>query len=212
MRAAAFALLLGLAPALPAAELFSQPATPQSLARDIGAKFRQLRGAQGLRGAFTQKKQLAGIARPLVSGGQFLFVRGKGILWHTQTPFDSEFVLTERRMTVSEGGSVALSMQTAEHPGLRLVSDLFLALFALDFDSLGRHFDLFGTLGTPWRIGLAPRDASLRVVATRIELKGSDAVSEVVLEDAHGDRTQIVLDGVQHLKNVSSAESGRFSP
>ena len=210
MRAAALALLLGVAPFVSAADL--PPATPQTLARDLGGKFQKLQSAQGLRGAFTQKKQLAGIARPLVSGGQFLFVRGKGILWHTQTPFDSEFVLTERRMTVTESGNVALAMQTAEHPGLRLVSDLFLALFALDFDALGRHFDLFAAAGTPWRIGLAPRDAALRVVATRIELKGDAAVSEVVLEDAHGDRTQIVLNGVQHLKTISPAEAERFGP
>ena len=210
MRAAVLALLLGLAPALPAAEL--QPATPQSLARDIGARFQKLQVAQGLRGSFTQKKKLAGIARPLVSGGQFLFVRGKGILWHTQTPFDSEFVLTERRMTVTESGNVALAMQTAEHPGLRLVSDLFLALFALDFDALGRHFDLFAAGGAPWRIGLAPRDAALRVVATRIELKGNESVSEVILEDAHGDRTEIVLSGVRHLKTVAATDAERFAP
>ena len=210
MRVLAFALLLVVAPALPAAGL--QPATAESLARDIGAKFQELRKAEGLRGAFTQKKQLAGIARPLTSGGQFLFVRGKGILWHTTTPFDSEFVLTASRMTVTEGGSVAMRMQTTEHPGLQLVSDLFLALFALDFGALGRHFDLSAAAGTPWRIGLAPRDAALRVVATRIEMKGDKAVSEVVLEDAHGDRTEIVLTGVEHLKTVTPADSARFAP
>jgi len=212
VRAAACAVLLCLAPALQAAELFSQPATPEVVARELRANFQELQGAHGLRGHFTQRKQLAGIARPLTSGGEFLFVRGRGILWHTTAPFDSEFVLTARQMVVTESGSVALRMQTAEHPALRLVSDLFLALFALDFDALGRHFDLFFAPGKAWRIGLVPRDPALRTVATRIELTGKNVVSSVVLEDAHGDRTEIVLDGVQHLKTVTAAESGHFAP
>ncbi len=212
MRAAVFALLLALAPAPQAAERLMQPVTPQAVAGQIGARLEDLHGAQGLRGRFTQRKKLAGIARPLTSGGQFLFVRGKGILWHTTTPFDSEFMLTARQMMVTESGSVAMRMQTAEHPALRLVSDLFLALFALDFDALGRHFDLSLAAGDPWRIGLVPRDSALRAVATRIEMKGSRLVSEVVLEDAHGDRTEIVLDGVQHLQAISPAESARFPP
>lgn len=211
MRAAALALVLCLPPALQAGDLFSQPATPEALARQFAVQLQELQRAEGLRGNFVQKKKLAGIARPLTSGGSFLFVRGRGILWHTATPFDSEFVLTAAKMEVTEGGSVAMRMQTAEQPGLKLVSDIFLAMFTLDFNALGRHFDLYAVGGKPWRIGLAPRDAAMKSVATQIVLTGSEVVNKVVLEDAHGDRTEIVLDGVQHLKTVAPAELERFA-
>lgn len=197
--------------AAPASELFSQPVTPESLARKFAVQLQDLARAEGLRGTFVQKKQLAGIARPLVSAGTFLFVRERGILWHTTTPFDSEFVLTAATMEITDAGGVAMRMRTAEQPGLKLVSDIFLAMFALDFSALGRHFDLYSTDGKPWRIGLAPRDAALRVVATRIVLAGDTLVTEVTLEDAHGDLTAIAFDRVEHLKSVAPADLERFA-
>ncbi|MGQ0586894.1 MAG: outer membrane lipoprotein carrier protein LolA [Gammaproteobacteria bacterium] len=212
MRGIALVLALLLAPAAPASDLFAQPVSAQALARQLTGRLQQLQRAEGLQGGFAQKKQLAGIARPLTAGGRFLFVRKRGILWHTTTPFDSEFVLTAGKMEVTEGGSVAMSLKTAEQPGLKLVSDIFLAMFALDFDALARHFDLYAIDGKRWRIGLAPRDAALRAVATRIVLAGGDVVNEVVLEDAHGDRTEIRFDAVKHLETVAPAELGRFGP
>ena len=157
MRAVALVLGLCLAPSAQAADLFAQPVTPEALAKQFTGRLQGLQRAEGLKGNFAQKKKLAGIARPLAAGGTFLFVRRRGILWHTTTPFDSQFVLTAGKMEVTEGGSVAMSLHTAGQPGLKLVSDIFLAMFALDFDALARHFDLYAIDGKPWRIGLAPR-------------------------------------------------------
>lgn len=211
MKAIALALLVVLLPfAAQAGDLFTQPVTPEVLERKFAGQLQELKRVAGLRGTFVQKKKLAGIARPLTSGGSFLFVRERGILWHTTTPFDSEFLLTSRAVEITEGGGVAMRMQTAEQPGLRLVSDIFLALFALDFSTLGRHFDMYITDGKPWRIGLAPRDANFRTVAARIVLAGNSVVTGVTLEDARGDVTVIEFDGVQHLKSVSSADLERF--
>jgi hypothetical protein len=211
VKAAAVVLALCLAPTAQAADLFAQPVTPEALTRQFAGPLQELQRAEGLSGTFVQKKQLAGIARPLTSGGRFLFARGRGILWHTRTPFDSEFVLTAAKMEVTEGGGVAMSLQTSGQPGLKLVSDIFLAMFTLDFDALGRHFDLHAAGGKPWHIGLAPRDAAMKAVATRIVLAGSKVVDQVVLEDAHGDRTEIVFSDVRHLKTVAPADLERFS-
>lgn len=211
MKAIALAVLVVLLPSVALAnELFSQRVTPEALEQKFAGHLQELGRAEGLRGTFVQKKKLSGIARPLTSSGNFLFVRGRGILWHTTTPFDSEFVLTARAMEITEDGGVAMRVQTAEQPGLRLVSDIFLAMFALDFSALGRHFDMYAADEKPWRIGLAPRDAALRAVAARIVLAGDSVVTGVTLEDANGDSTAIVFGGVQHLKSVPSTDLERF--
>lgn len=212
MKIASLLLALWLPVAACAEDLYSKPVSSEQLAQLFAGRFQSLQQAQAMSGNFVQKKKLSGITRPLSSTGDFLFVRGRGIRWHTLSPFDSDFVLTAKQMVVKESGSVAMRLQTAEQPGLRLVSDIFLAMFALDFKALGTHFSLYVADGKSWQIGLAPQDASLKTVATRITLAGSDRVDQVLLEDAHGDRTEIVLSQVQNLKSVTPAELERFGP
>lgn len=206
MRAAAVVLGCLMACGAPAAELFSSPA-------DIGqmdARLQPLRDVAALSGQFSQTRHIAGITRPLQSNGRFLYVSGRGIRWHTLAPFDSDFVLTPEGMQVREGGRVAVDLQPAAQPGLRLVSDIFLALFALDFQVLGRHFDLYFLDQPTWQVGLTPRDAAFQALAARIIIDGSRRIDRVVLEDAHGDRTVITFSDVRDLKSVPPEELEPF--
>lgn len=202
------ALLLGCSLALgaSAAELFSSPAGIAQL----DARLQPLRDVAALGGRFSQERYIAGIARPLRSSGEFLYVAGRGIRWHTLAPFDSDFVLTPDGMSVREGGRVALELQPGQQPGLRLVSDIFLALFALDFKLLGRHFDLFLLDLPAWQVGLVPRDAAFRALATRITIAGNARIDRVVLEDAHGDRTVISFADIRNLSSVAAKDLEPF--
>src|ERR1041385_374281 len=161
-------------------ELFSRPADIKTIEQKLAGSLGELRTAQVLKGDFVQLKHLHEFPQPLRSSGKFLFARGQGIYWHTQQPFDSEFVLTSTQMTVSDGGTVAQRRDTSQQPGLKVVSDIFLALFALDLPSLADHFELYTAGGSnPWQIGLRPKDAALRAVAREIKLSGHLHVERV---------------------------------
>ena len=50
-----------------------------------------------LRGQFEQRKQLKGFRNPLVSRGNFLLLRERGVAWDTTEPFASSALLTRER-------------------------------------------------------------------------------------------------------------------
>ena len=200
--------------ATPVAEsVFSHPATTQDLAVLTRAPAESLRNAQVVRGRFVQKRWLTGLAQPLESRGTFLFARDAGIEWHTEQPFDSQFILTGKGMTQRDEGGVSLQISAADQPALTVVSRVFFALFALDLPSLSQDFTLFGThVGNAgWEIGLRPRADALRSVFREAQVSGAASVRSVTLEDANGDRSEIELSAVTYdPKPLTADERHRF--
>lgn len=178
-------LLYGLGAALLSApvlagSLFETPQTPAQASAALRAAMPELEQLQVLRGRFVQHRLLRDIPRPLKSSGEFLLLRDRGIWWHTQLPLDSTL-------------SFAAGDQGAGQPA----AAVFLALFALDLDTLARSFDLF-MLQTDghWLLGLRPRDAAVAAWIGQITLGGSRQVERVSLLEATGDRSEIELDSV----------------
>lgn len=191
-----------LAAPAPAADLFEHPQTPAQIQTMLRAAMPEPGQAQVLRGDFRQRKFLPEIPRPLISTGEFLLVRERGIWWHTRTPLDSELTLT-RGSVQKQGGEIAAS--------------IFFALFALDLDTLARSFELYamdaGSPGSKWMLGLRPRDESLAGWFQRITLAGDAQLRHITLFETTGDRTEIDLDAVaQPLSGLLPAERQRFEP
>jgi outer membrane lipoprotein-sorting protein len=213
MRAGLLALLLAAAtaalPAEPAA--VTSAAQLATLTRDTA---RSLARAQAVRGTFSQQRHLAGLAKPLESDGRFLFARGTGIEWHTEKPFDSQFILTGNGMTQRDEGGDTLHVSVADQPALSVVSRVFFALFALDFDALSQDFTMTGLAGAgdaSWQLRLAPKTAALGSVFRQALVTGGATVKSVRLEDANGDVTEIALRDVQYdPQGLTADERRRF--
>jgi outer membrane lipoprotein-sorting protein len=210
MRARWLMLLLAATPlALPAEPVAVTDAA--QLSRLTRETARSLSRAQAVRGTFVQRRHLSGLAKPLESGGRFLFARGTGIEWHTVQPFDSQFILTENGMTQRDEGGDTLHVSVADQPALSVVSRVFFALFALDFDALSQDFTMAGTAGkgAPWQLRLTPRTAALGSVFRQALVTGDATVRTVRLEDANGDVTEIELRDVQYDSRGLTAEERR---
>jgi outer membrane lipoprotein-sorting protein len=212
MRAAWLVLLLAAAPLALSAEpvTVTNAAQLSRLTRDTA---RSLSRAQAVRGGFVQQRHLAGLAKPLESDGRFLFARGTGIEWHTERPFDSQFILTADGMTQRDEGGETLHVTVADQPALTVVSRVFFALFALDFDALSQDFTMAGTdaKGAPWQLRLVPKTAALGSVFRQALVVGDATVKSVRLEDANGDVTEIELRDVQYdPKGLTADERRRF--
>ena len=174
---------------------------------------RSLSRARAVRGKFVQRRHLAGLSKPLESSGDFLFARGTGIEWHTRQPFDSQFILTHDGMTQRDEGAEPMRISAADQPALTVVSRVFFALFALDFDALSQDFTMSGATDgkEPWLLLLRPRTAALGSVFKQALITGDATVKTVVLNDANGDSTVIELRDVQYdSKGLTADERRRF--
>jgi outer membrane lipoprotein carrier protein LolA len=211
MRCALMVLsLCGGGSASAADSVFSHPATAAQLAGLTRPTALSLEKARAVRGKFVQRRYLADLAQPLQSSGNFLFAREAGIEWHTELPFDSQFLLAESGITQRDEGGVTLSIKASEQPALAVVSRVFFALFALDLGALSHDFELYGEpRGSGWVLGLKPRAEALGSVFRQAIVSGGATVERVVLEDGNGDRSEIELQSVQYDPAGMSADERR---
>lgn len=196
-------LVLGLpalaSPRVPApvpASARAEPAAPaRATLRGVGEGVHaRLAQPAVLRGQFEQSKRLEGFRQPLVSRGDFLLVRDRGIAWDTREPFASTTLLTrERLLTRLPDGSQRVLLDAAASPGMAAVNALLMALVAGDLPALAERFKLGETLAADgsWQLVLTPDEAGLRQVFRRITLSGDRFVRAVEIEEAGGDVTTL---------------------
>ena len=150
-----------------------------------------------------------GFRNPLRSSGQFVLVRGRGVLWLTKKPFVSTLVVTPERLeTLDAQGQRVSQLDAREEPALRSINQLLLATLAADLAPLRALFSIDATLigAAGWRLLLQPSDAQLARQLTRITLSGERHVHEVLLEERSGDRTEIMFAGLNSADVPSAAE------
>lgn len=197
--------------AAPADAVFQYPADAARFANDLREAVSALKGAKTLRGLYTQDKKLQGVSRTLKAEGNFLFVRDLGIAWLTTVPFESELVITETDVIQRENGQVTMQVSAADQPAVRVVGQIFAAVFALDFERLSEHFELYSRrVGRGWELGLRPREAGgLKQVIVR----GGRQVERVLVLDSNLDATDIRLKGTAMSSALPPAEElRRFKP
>jgi len=193
-------------------DVFGSPATAASFARDLREAAQSLKGAKTLRGTYAQDKSLAGLPHPLHAEGSFVFVRDLGIAWLTTTPFESELIITGADIIQRENGRVSMHVAAAQQPAVRVVSEIFAAVFALDFDALSASFELYTRkAGRGWELGLKPREANGAL--KQIVVNGDRQVERVRVSDANGDETDIHLKTTVVSQAAPAAEElRRFNP
>jgi len=195
-----------------AEDVFEHPQTAtQLLQGPLAQPAASLRDAQVLRGKFVYRKYLKEIPQPLISRGEFVFVKDQGIDWHTREPFDSDFVLTANGMKQIDAGKTTVQMNASEQPAVRVVARIFLSLLSLDVNSLQSSFNLFGVQqGKQWQVGLRPTVAAIAAVFRDAIVSGATQVEGLVLHDANGDRTEINFTETQYVATPNAQELQLF--
>ncbi|MCP3102401.1 outer membrane lipoprotein carrier protein LolA [Myxococcus sp. K15C18031901] len=173
----------------------------------------RLQDAPLLRGEFEQKKTVAGFKKPLVSRGDFVLSREKGVLWDTRTPFASTLTLTRTSLSAAQGTSAAYHLDTGKEPALAAVNELLFALLAGDVATLSSRFEVEGALvgAEGWKLTLTPTDAGLARVFRSIRLEGDRFVRQVLLEETRGDSSLIQFDHLRQAPPLSDTEASRLA-
>jgi hypothetical protein len=191
-------------PALQAAE----PVAP--LLRDVRQR---LTSEPVVRGGFEQRKTVKGFRNPLVSSGEFVVARQRGVLWRTLEPFASTLVVTRDRVLArGADGSVARRLSASEEPAVRAISETLFGVMAADLTALATRFQIEGELvgREGWRLQLLPRDAALARWVQRVELDGDRFLRAVRLQEGSGDQTQIRLARHSTSATLSAEEEAQF--
>jgi hypothetical protein len=203
-------LVLPCASGARAADPFAHPVTDEAELRSMLSRpASKLRNAQVLTGQFRHSRHLREIPKPLVALGEFTLVRDLGVLWHTRQPFDSVVALTGEGLAQSDDGGPVQRVSAEGQPAMRLLRKIFMALFTLDTRTLARDFHLFGVEDKQenrWIIGLKPRAHAIAGAFSEATVAGADEVEQIVLVDAHGDRTVIDLTRITYSSDPPGAD------
>lgn len=154
----------------------------------------RLADAPVLRGEFEQRKSVRGFRNPLVSRGDFMVARGRGVIWRTREPFASSLALTRDRLVArSSDGTVSRTIDAREEPAARVLTELMFALMAADLAGMSGRFrvegELLGDLG--WRLELTPADEVIRRTVLRVRMEGERHLRMLQIHDTQGDSSEI---------------------
>ncbi len=180
---------------------------------DLAAGVRdRLLNAQVLRGQFEQTKHVAGFKKPLISKGDFLVAKERGVLWQTREPFPGVLRLTRNEIRATQNGEVAFRLDASSEPSVSVINGVLFSLLNGDVAALDQHFQIDGELrGAAWHLKLTPKDANMAKLMQRIELDGDKFVRRIDIVEGNGDDTSIDLTGQSSQPAaLSSDESARF--
>jgi len=179
------------------------------------AQVRQrLADAPVLKGTFEQRKAVKGFRNPLLSRGDFLVARDRGVIWATREPFPSALIVTHDRLLSRQAdGTVNTKVDASHEPGIRAVNEMLFALMSANLAVLSTRFEIEGSLAgkDAWRLVLRPREAALSQWISRIELDGDRFVRKVRITEASGDSSDILLAGHATATTMTSDDAARFN-
>ena len=200
--------LVQAAPSAPAAAK-----TEATSAQALLAQVRQrVQDAPVVRGQFTQLKTVQGFKQPLKSSGDFVVARGKGIAWQVRQPFASTLIVKpDSLLSRAADGSVAMQMKAQDEPVLRTINAMLFAVMAADLAQLSQYFEVTGQVhSSGWKLHLVPRDAMLAQWLQAVDLSGQQFVQEVLLQEARGDRSQILIQNPAAEQSLRAQDASLF--
>ena len=183
-----------------------------TMAADLAASVKaRLLQPEILQGRFEQSKQVAGFKKPLISKGDFLVARERGVLWRTQSPFPGELKLSRDEIIARQNGEVVFRLNASKEPSVRMINSLLFSLLNGDITRLNELFQMDGSIsGKSWQLQLTPRQATLGNIMRKIELSGDQFVRRIDLNEANGDQTSIRFSDQTPKNTLSSEERTRF--
>ena len=136
-------------------------------------------------GHFRQSKEQAGLPAPLQSEGWFVFWRGHGVHWATESPVKQATIYRNDRTLQSNGGSGAVRELTGRTE--RTFRRVLLEVFNLDETQLGRQFKLqWQGDAQRWRLILRPKTLTLKTALQEVSLSGGESIDTLRIVDAQG--------------------------
>jgi len=171
-------------------------AAPLAPAADWGVAtlFETLARQRPEHAAFTEKKFLSILDRPLESSGELVFTPPDRLEKKTLAP-KPERVVVDRETVTLERGAKRHVLRLRENPAVAVLVESIRGTLAGDLEALTRTYSVALDGNPPrWRLTLRPLDPALGTLVERVEIAGSQArVVSVEIFQADGDRSVMTL-------------------
>jgi outer membrane lipoprotein-sorting protein len=157
---------------------------------------RSLQRTVALRARFQQRKHLRALRDTLLSTGTIAYRRGGALVWHTDSPGESDLVLDGTSVTFTVSGmSSPQRIDLSSDPGMAKVFDTLRAVLEGNVDRLTPVFDIRVSSKQPLRVALTPRSDALTRSVEEIDLEfdAEFRLRRVSLREPDGDRTEIAF-------------------
>jgi len=163
-----------------------------------------------VRAQFRQTQTLAALSAPLVSTGALVFVRDRGVIWRTDTPYRVTYVIGDAGVTKLDA-SGHRSVRGASRGGVAQVSQMMRAMLGGDLSALYSQFDVRAE-GTParWRLLLTPNQPQLAQAIKSLRMEGGAFLQTIEMTAANGDTTRIDFSDSERIDALSPAELAVF--
>jgi len=138
-----------------------------------------------IRGHFQQSKDHAGLPMPLLSEGEFIFWRGHGVHWATESPVQQTIVYRSDKTLQSSDDSTEVRELRGRNE--RAFRRILLDIFSFDEAQLRRQFKLKWTVDEQrWQLRLRPKTWTLKRALQEVNLSGGEFVDSLRIVDAQG--------------------------
>ena len=133
----------------------------------------QIPEMQSIKCKFKQEKTIPNISKPLISSGDFEFVKNKGVYFNTTYPIKSSVDYTNKNY--------------------KQVNDIVNAISAKRYEKLEKEFNFYFTgKSTNWTLGLKPKQNSpAKNYIASITISGSNYISQININQTNGNKTAI---------------------
>lgn len=135
--------------------------------------------------AWRMERTFPGAVRPLVSTGVVSCARFRGIVWDMRFPIDSTITMTTNAMVFAdeEGMRIKDLSDLPYYEEIRKRTDAFSRGDSAAFDGLFA-WQVETPTPTSWKLTLTPSLAPLERLFTRIEVEGTDEITNVIWHTA----------------------------
>ena len=145
--------------------------------------------------AFTEKKYIALLDRPVESSGELFYSAPDRLEKRTLKPKPETMILDSGTLVI-ERGRQKHSLQLQDYPELAAVIDSIRGTLAGDRKALERSYrlSLEGSVER-WTLQLLPADEKMQAVIKHIRIKGAGyAVGSIEINRADGDRSLMLIE------------------
>ncbi len=169
----------------------------------------QLAKPEVIHGRFIQEKHLRALPQPLLSKGDFVLAKNRGLLWLLKTPLQQDYRITAKGIARrDDNGWQLLPNKSAGAEQNRL----FLAVLQGDSSGLQRDFELaLSGDAQQWKLTLTPRSLLLKQVFKQINIDGGALVQTIELLETQGDSTVLRMQDSIANQPLSDAEQHDFA-
>lgn len=181
--------------------LFITLLSSNCFALDLATLQQRLQAQQNFSAQLTQTKTLKGWSKALQAQGLLACTQKNGVLYYLQKPLNASYWLQSTQINVREGNTAVRVLSTAQMPWLAGITSLLSASVSGDWQRLQQQFNikLVKAEENDWQIELTPIAEPLRQTLQTVQVSGAAQITQIVISDKKGDRTQINLQHHQSL-------------